>query len=74
MKGLGASSRIFELLDARPLTVKLGVGRPLPVTTPPRRIIFDNVHFAYPSRPNSEVLRGCEPHHRTGHDLQHRGR
>ncbi|GAA5991385.1 hypothetical protein JCM10908_003287 [Rhodotorula pacifica] len=58
MKGLGASSRIFELLDARPLTVKLGVGRPLPVTTPPRRIIFDNVHFAYPSRPNSEVLRG----------------
>ena len=58
MKGLGASSRIFELLDARPLTVKLGVGRPLPVTTPPRRIIFDNVHFAYPSRPDSEVLRG----------------
>lgn len=58
MKGLGASSRIFELLDARPLTVQLGVGRPLPPTTPPRRIIFDDVHFAYPSRPNAEVLRG----------------
>ncbi|POY70519.1 hypothetical protein BMF94_6433 [Rhodotorula taiwanensis] len=58
MKGLGASSRIFELLDARPLTVQLGVGRPLPITTPPRRIIFDDVHFAYPSRPGSEVLRG----------------
>ncbi|CDR47255.1 hypothetical protein NBRC10512_002657 [Rhodotorula toruloides] len=58
MKGLGASSRIFELLDARPLSVKLGVGRPLPVTTPPRRLVFDNVHFAYPSRPHSEILRG----------------
>ncbi|GJN92062.1 hypothetical protein Rhopal_005090-T1 [Rhodotorula paludigena] len=58
MKGLGASSRIFELLDARPLTVKLGVGRPLPVTTPPRRLTFDNVHFSYPSRPHAEILRG----------------
>jgi len=58
MKGLGASSRIFELLDARPLTVKLGVGRSLPVTTPPRRLVFDNVHFAYPSRPNTEILKG----------------
>ncbi|GAA5862327.1 hypothetical protein JCM1840_004146 [Sporobolomyces johnsonii] len=58
MKGLGASSRIFELLDARPLSVKLGVGRPLPVTTPPRRVVFDNVRFAYPSRPNSEILKG----------------
>ena len=58
MKGLGASSRIFELLDARPLAVKLGVGRVLPVTTPPRRLVFDNVHFAYPSRPNTEILKG----------------
>ncbi|GAA6002580.1 hypothetical protein JCM10207_007575 [Rhodosporidiobolus poonsookiae] len=58
MKGLGASSRIFELLDARPLTVKLGEGRPLPVTTPPRRLVFDNVHFSYPSRPNAEILKG----------------
>lgn len=58
MKGVGASSRIFELLDARPLTVNLGVGRPLPVTTPPRRLIFDNVRFAYPSRPNTEILKG----------------
>ncbi|CEQ38772.1 SPOSA6832_00236, partial [Sporobolomyces salmonicolor] len=58
MKGLGASSRIFELLDARPLSVKLGVGRPLPVTTPPRRVVFDNVRFAYPSRPNTEILKG----------------
>ncbi|SCV68519.1 BQ2448_640 [Microbotryum intermedium] len=58
MKGLGASSRIFELLDARPLSVTLGVGKPLPVTTPPRRIVFDDVHFAYPSRPQAEILRG----------------
>ncbi|SGY34064.1 BQ5605_C002g01585 [Microbotryum silenes-dioicae] len=58
MKGLGASSRIFELLDARPISVTLGVGKPLPVTTPPRRIIFDDVHFAYPSRPQAEILKG----------------
>ncbi|GAA5827146.1 hypothetical protein JCM11251_001141 [Rhodosporidiobolus azoricus] len=58
MKGLGASARIFELLDARPLTVHLGKGVPLPVTTPPRRLVFDNVRFAYPSRPNSEILKG----------------
>ncbi|GAA5918067.1 hypothetical protein JCM6882_006225 [Rhodosporidiobolus microsporus] len=58
MKGLGASARIFELLDARPLTVHLGKGRPLPVTTPPRCLVFDNVRFAYPSRPGSEILKG----------------
>ncbi|GAA6064326.1 hypothetical protein JCM10212_004565 [Sporobolomyces blumeae] len=58
MKGLGASSRIFELLDARPLSVKLGVGQPLPVSTPPRRLVFDNVRFSYPSRPNTEILKG----------------
>ncbi|GAA5922677.1 ABC transporter ATP-binding protein [Sporobolomyces koalae] len=58
MKGVGASSRIFELLDARPLAVNLGVGRPLPVSTPPRRLVFDNVRFSYPSRPNTEILKG----------------
>ncbi|BGP12325.1 ATP-binding cassette permease mdl1 [Rhodosporidiobolus nylandii] len=58
MKGLGASARVFELLDARPLTVNLGKGIPLPVTTPPRRLVFDNVRFAYPSRPSSEILKG----------------
>ncbi|GAA5855011.1 hypothetical protein JCM8547_002344 [Rhodosporidiobolus lusitaniae] len=58
MKGLGAASRVFELLDARPLTVHLGKGIPLPVTTPPRRLVFDNVRFSYPSRPNAEILRG----------------
>lgn len=60
MKGVGASSRIFELLDARPLAVRLGVGRPLPVTTPPRRLVFDNVRFSYPSRPNTEILKGVD--------------
>lgn len=58
MKGLGASSRIFELLDARPVSVVLGVGKPLPVSTPTNKIIFDNIHFSYPSRPGSEILKG----------------
>lgn len=58
MKGLGASSRIFELLDARPVSVVLGEGKELPVSTPPRKLVFDNVRFEYPSRPNHEILKG----------------
>lgn len=58
MKGLGASSRIFELLDARPVSVVLGEGITLPVSTPPRKLVFDNVRFEYPSRPGSEILKG----------------
>lgn len=58
MKGLGASSRIFELLDARPVSVTLSQGKVFPVSTPPRRIVFDNVRFAYPTRPSVEILRG----------------
>lgn len=58
MKGLGASARIFELLDAKPVSVQLGQGRVLPVTTSPRRLVFDDVHFAYPSRPSVDILRG----------------
>ena len=58
MKGLGASSRIFELLDARPVSVVLGEGIALPVSNPPRKLVFDNVRFEYPSRPGSEILKG----------------
>ncbi|KAK4055100.1 ATP-binding cassette permease mdl1 [Microbotryomycetes sp. JL201] len=58
MKGLGASARVFELLDAKPVSVQLGQGTVLPVTAPPRRLVFDDVHFAYPSRPTTDILRG----------------
>ncbi|KAM0793593.1 hypothetical protein ACM66B_001026 [Microbotryomycetes sp. NB124-2] len=58
MKGLGASARVFELLDAKPVSVQLGQGTILPVTAPPRRLVFDDVHFAYPSRPTTDILRG----------------
>ncbi|KAI5478724.1 ABC transporter [Pseudohyphozyma bogoriensis] len=58
MKGLGASSRIFELLDARPVSVVLGKGVELPATTAPQKIVFDNVRFAYPARPGVEILKG----------------
>lgn len=58
MKGLGASARVFELLDAKPVSVKLGQGVVLPVTAAPRRLVFDDVHFAYPSRPTTDILRG----------------
>ncbi|KAK4057664.1 ATP-binding cassette permease mdl1 [Microbotryomycetes sp. JL221] len=58
MKGLGASARVFELIDAKPVSVRLGQGTVLPVTAPPRRLVFDDVHFAYPSRPTTDILKG----------------
>ena len=58
MKGLGASSRIFELLDSRPVSVVLGQGKALATATPPRKLVFDNVTFAYPSRPQAQILKG----------------
>jgi ABC-type multidrug transport system fused ATPase/permease subunit len=56
MRGLGASGRLFELMEARPRFVTLGAGRRLLPTEPPRRIVFQNVSFAYPTRPNSPIL------------------
>lgn len=60
MKGLGAAARVFELLDARPTSVYLSEGQRLPVTSGPRTISFRNVHFSYPSRPDSPILRGVD--------------
>lgn len=60
MKGLGASTRIFELLDAQPVSVKLGQGQVLSSTEPVKPVLFKNVHFSYPSRPNTPVLKGLD--------------
>jgi ATP-binding cassette subfamily B (MDR/TAP) protein 1 len=38
--------------------VHLGKGRELARNEPPRRIVFDDVAFQYPSRPGVDVLKG----------------
>ncbi|KAA1119284.1 ATP-binding cassette permease mdl1 [Puccinia graminis f. sp. tritici] len=60
MKGLGASSRIFDLLDAKPVSVTLGQGRVLSPTEPLKPVVFKNVHFSYPARPHTPILKGLD--------------
>ena len=55
MKGLGAATRLFELLDREP-SIKPTVGSPVQHL---RGVIeFDNVHFAYPTRPAIKIFNG----------------
>ncbi|GLE05826.1 hypothetical protein PINS_up015007 [Pythium insidiosum] len=57
MKGIGASTRIFELLAREPKVrnAQLGVSLPAHITG---RIQFQDVHFCYPTRPDSAIFRG----------------
>lgn len=57
MKGLGAAGRVFELLDAKPSTVRLSEGIKLSPNAPPRTLSFSNVNFSYPSRPSVPILK-----------------
>jgi len=52
----GASERLFELLDAQPAIV--APAQPSPAPRSPREFEFDNVTFAYPSRPATPALSG----------------
>ncbi|CDZ98848.1 atp-binding cassette transporter [Phaffia rhodozyma] len=54
MKGVGAGSRVFELLDRVP-AIKTDVGSVLP-SSRNGDIVFEAVDFAYPSRKNAPVL------------------
>jgi ABC-type multidrug transport system fused ATPase/permease subunit len=57
MKGIGASSRIFELLQRKPYIHSTESWKSLP--TPFRgHIQFQDVHFRYPTRPNVDVFQG----------------
>lgn len=58
MKGVGAGSRVFWLLD-RPSAIPLdkGVNIPMERNGPIR---FENVHFTYPSRKEVAVLKGVD--------------
>jgi ATP-binding cassette subfamily B protein len=56
-RAAGAAERLFELLDARPVIAAPALPVALPV--PPRgAVAFENVTFAYPSRPESPALTG----------------
>ena len=59
MQAVGASVHIFELLDRTPGPVQRPLvtpgAQPSPLTA---TIVFDDVHFTYPSRPEAAVLRG----------------
>ncbi|ESP02536.1 hypothetical protein LOTGIDRAFT_171935 [Lottia gigantea] len=55
MQALGASLRIFELFDRKPL-VSSENGDILPMFD--GHVEFKNVHFTYPSRPETPVIKG----------------
>jgi putative ABC transport system ATP-binding protein len=55
MKGVGAASRLFELQDRRP-GIHQTVGKPVKSAQGP--IVFDNVSFAYPTRPAVKIFNG----------------
>jgi ABC-type multidrug transport system fused ATPase/permease subunit len=56
MEAIGASVRVFELLDRVPrVNYDGGIIPPHGIEG---RVTFDNVHFHYPSRPDAEVLDG----------------
>ncbi len=57
MKGLGAADRVFQLMDRSPLMPLSGGERPARCEG---GISFEGVRFAYPTRPEAEVLRGID--------------
>jgi ATP-binding cassette subfamily B protein len=61
----GASERLFEILRVKPMIAAPALPRPMPV---PARgdVSFDNVSFAYPTRPEVSVLQGVSLSVRAG--------
>jgi ABC-type multidrug transport system fused ATPase/permease subunit len=55
MKGIGASTRVFELLDRQPHVRSLDKWQPMPVG---RHVVFEDVRFRYPTRPDAAVFDG----------------
>lgn len=54
MKGLGASTRLWELTDREPLIPSAGGIVP---ANPFGQVSFEDVSFAYPSRPDQDILK-----------------
>ncbi len=57
MRGMGASSRVFELMEREPQIRSLKTWTNLPKTIQ-GRIKFEDVHFRYPTRPDSMIFNG----------------
>lgn len=57
MRASGAAERVFELMDRTPAIGTGGGHQPEEVRG---RVHFSGVHFAYPGRPDVEVLRGID--------------
>ncbi|KAI4236682.1 MAG: hypothetical protein LQ349_002408 [Xanthoria aureola] len=57
MKGVGAASRLFELQDRHP-TISPTVGNPVKSARGPIR--FENLSFAYPTRPAVDIFNGLD--------------
>ncbi|MFM2247971.1 MAG: hypothetical protein RL071_4046 [Pseudomonadota bacterium] len=55
-KAIGASARVFELMDRQP-EQKTGGARPAAVRG---EVSLQDVHFAYPTRPDAPVLQGLQ--------------
>ncbi len=55
-RAAGATERLFEILDTQPGIASPANPRPLP--SGQGEIVFEDVHFAYPSRPEIEVVDG----------------
>lgn len=65
MKAQGASRRVFTVIDTGTLNMETG-GLRLPDSYH-ERVVFEDVHFAYPTRPGVEVqyaMRACPRHRR----------
>ena len=63
MKGIGAAERVFALMDRVPEMPVAGGLRPARCEG---RIALEGVRFAYPARPDVEVLGGIDLAHRAG--------
>lgn len=57
MRASGAAERVFELIDRAP---RLNEGERRFPGRPEGRLDLNGVHFSYPSRPNSEILKGID--------------
>ena len=58
LRAAGATERLMELLDTRSPIAEPAAPQPLPHADAGVELRFDAVRFAYPSRPDIDVLRG----------------
>ncbi|MEF8699612.1 MAG: ABC transporter transmembrane domain-containing protein [Candidatus Accumulibacter sp. UW26] len=60
LRASGATERLMELLDTRSPIVEADLPVALPMAPAGLQVRFQDVHFAYPSRPTQPVLQGLD--------------